>query len=192
MSKFDGIKATESFNFIRHGFYDIKNLKRRVLKLDSEWNVDTSRQKTHKIHKDTETFILQDFDLNWEPSEDFVTTKMTDDFELWDEIDPIVKDMELKHNGKVGRILLVRLKDEGNIPTHEDYGTYLSVSRRHHLPIVTTKKVFFIVNNEKRNLKEGELWEINNSKSHSVENLGQDTRIHLIFDIVPLRFIRSE
>ena len=192
MSKFDGIKAKENFNFLRQGVYDIRNLKRRVLKLDDEWRIDTSRQETHILHKNTETFMLQDFDLNWELSDDFITKRMTDDFELWDEIDPIIKDMELKHNGIVGRILLVRLKKESDIPTHQDYGTYLSLSRRHHLPIVTTDKVFFVVGNERRNLKEGELWGINNSKDHSVENLGEDLRIHLIFDIIPRRFIRSE
>jgi hypothetical protein len=41
----------------------------------------------------------------------------------------------------------------------------------------------FTVGNDRRNLKLGELWEINNDKqNHSVDNFGDEDRIHLIVD----------
>jgi hypothetical protein len=41
------------------------------------------------------------------------------------------------------------------------------------------------VGEDKRNLKLGEIWEINNDKKeHSVDNLGETDRIHLIVDWV--------
>ena len=52
-----------------------------------------------------------------------------------------------------------------------------------HIPIITNKKVYFSVGEEKKNLKSGEMWEINNSKkSHAVKNNSKEDRIHLIID----------
>ena len=36
-------------------------------------------------------------------------------------------------------------------------------------------------------MKEGEIWEINNNeKEHSVENNGNEDRIHLLIDFLPI------
>jgi hypothetical protein len=45
-----------------------------------------------------------------------------------------------------------------------------------------------MVNKESENMAEGYIYEINNSKIHSVYNGGSENRIHLIIDILPERF----
>jgi hypothetical protein len=83
------------------------------------------------------------------------------------------------------RALLVNLPSGKLIPFHIDSGFTLASCRRIHIPIQTNENCFFTVGNDKRNLKLGELWEINNDKiQHSVENLGETDRIHLIVDWV--------
>ena len=78
------------------------------------------------------------------------------------------------------------LKAKKSIPTHVDGGESLNIARRIHVPIVTTHKVSFTVGDETKLMREGEMWEINNSrKKHSVQNTSSYDRIHLIFDYVP-------
>jgi quercetin dioxygenase-like cupin family protein len=57
--------------------------------------------------------------------------------------------------------------------------------RRIHMPVVSTDQVEFTVGGESQVMKEGELWEINNAREHSVVNKGDDRRVHLIVDWVP-------
>jgi aspartyl/asparaginyl beta-hydroxylase (cupin superfamily) len=75
------------------------------------------------------------------------------------------------------------LKSNSKIDKHIDAGKSLSICHRVHIPIITNKNVLFEIDNEIKNLKEGEMWEINNSeKIHSVVNNSNTDRIHLIVD----------
>lgn len=56
---------------------------------------------------------------------------------------------------------------------------------RVHIPITTNEQVAFSVGDEIRAMKEGELWEVNNARTHWVENRGQTGRVHLIIDWIP-------
>jgi aspartyl/asparaginyl beta-hydroxylase (cupin superfamily) len=84
----------------------------------------------------------------------------------------------------LARALLVKLSEESDIDPHSDSGDYLGLVRRHHIPIVTNDRVYFSVGGERKHLRAGECWEINNNRVHSVENRGGE-RIHLIIDIMP-------
>jgi len=79
---------------------------------------------------------------------------------------------------------LVKLTAKKSIRPHVDVvGFSLVVCRRIHIPIETNDECYFTVGDDKRNLKVGELWEINNDKKeHSVNNFGDTDRIHLIVD----------
>ena len=88
-------------------------------------------------------------------------------------------------DGYVVRAILVRLKAGGVIPKHVDAGYTLMSCRRIHMPIISTDEVEFAVGGERQAMNEGELWEINNAREHSVVNKGDDCRVHLIVDWVP-------
>ena len=80
---------------------------------------------------------------------------------------------------------MVKLKARKRIPPHVDAGMSLNLAKRIHVPIVTTDEVVFTVGGEIKKMREGEMWEINNSqKQHSVHNKSRHDRIHLIFDYV--------
>ena len=57
-------------------------------------------------------------------------------------------------------------------------------SHRIHLSIITNDEVWFTVGNETIHMREGELYEINNRRMHSVKNAGSEDRVHLIMDYV--------
>ena len=63
-----------------------------------------------------------------------------------------------------------------------DNGESLVNCKRTHIPIITNDLVTFTIGGETKQLKEGEIWEINNINEHSVDNNSNENRIHLILD----------
>ena len=98
--------------------------------------------------------------------------------------------MEKFYKGKFGRILLTKLIAGQKITPHIDIMyDYFNIARRFHVPIITNDLVDFYVNKERKVMKEGECWEINNKKIHAVENNSNEDRVHLLFDIIPNEFL---
>ena len=82
------------------------------------------------------------------------------------------------------RLSLAKLVAGGKISIHQDKNFSLTHCHRVHLPLVTNEDVWFYVGKERRNMKEGEIWEINNRRMHYVANNGTEDRVHLILDWV--------
>lgn len=182
-------------NFVRIGKIDITALQRQVLDLPKEaWQGDEFRQQRYDVHRDTQTVHLV-FDPDFrhthptrlpalkafEPSLRPALKVAADHF------DDSPKGIELFDEYGMGyfvRANLVRLKPGGVITEHTDNNFSLVHSHRIHLPIVSNEEVGFTVGNETIHMKEGELWEINNRRLHSVRNDGPTERIHLILDYV--------
>lgn len=85
--------------------------------------------------------------------------------------------------GVIRRCLFVRLRPNGLILPHVDEGH--EVSHRIHVPILTNDQVFFTVDGERLHMRPGEIWEINNSRLHYVENRGAEERVHLVLNWHP-------
>jgi hypothetical protein len=181
-------KELEDFNFRFNKSYNVDNIAHAVQKFSSEWLVNTSRQNMvysgrTNPHVHTQTFIVQDHSLQW----DFGTeiNAIVNDQNIFDLVSPIVKDLESICGGTSGRILLINLESNQEVPEHTDKGDYLSTVKRFHIPIITNDNVYYTVNGETINMKQGECWEINNLKPHSVLNNSSIDRVHLLIDIFP-------
>lgn len=96
------------------------------------------------------------------------------------------------HEGQIIRLLLVKLTAGETVKAHRDNGYSLTHCHRIHCPLSTNEKVIFTVGGEARHLAVGELWEINNSTIHQVENKGNSDRIHLIIDWAPNNTLRKQ
>jgi len=180
----DLIKDMENFNFKYVGRTDVSNIISKINELtDDDWGEYNFRQIKFKPHIHTQTIpIIYDEDFrNPHPS----CTKWYSIFES--DVDSLKKKISKSYgDGYIIRSILTKLKSNRSIPTHIDVGMSLSMCKRIHIPIVTNDSVIFTVDNEKKNLKTGEMWEINNCKcAHSVENNSDIDRIHLIIDYVP-------
>jgi aspartyl/asparaginyl beta-hydroxylase (cupin superfamily) len=168
-------------NFKYIGKVKINNFKNKINNFNNElWNYFDFRQKTFEVHKETKTIPLifdTDFRLN---NPTYLDEQQTfkDEFKIIEN-----KLKKIYGKGFIIRAILVLLKSNSQINRHIDTGKSLSICHRIHIPIITNKNVFFEIDNEIKNLKEGEMWEINNSeKMHSVVNNGDADRIHLIVD----------
>ena len=170
-----------SFNFKMYGNIDLNHLKDNLNGLD--WNEHTIRQNLFEMHKETQTL-----EVMWD-IESLQTDKIGKihpnyyklDMELFlEKIKPIYESN--CGEGYFIRILLVKLKANSNITPHVDTGDSLTNCKRTHIPIITNSKVTFTIGGETKYLKEGEIWEIDNTKEHSVNNNSNIDRIHLLID----------
>jgi len=172
-----------NYNYV--GKVDVFKIKETISLLDkSYWDVYTKRQETYEAHSKTKSLLLM-----WD-EENIHTLKQSQKHDLFYEleiqnfitlIEPLYK--QKYGDGYFNRIILVNLLSNSDIKAHADGGPLL-LARRTHIPIITNPEVFFIVDDEEKNMKEGEIWEIDNSKVHSVENLSYEDRIHFIIDYV--------
>ena len=91
----------------------------------------------------------------------------------------------IDEDGYIFRAILVLLPKGKSIPKHIDTGESLTIPRRIHIAVQTNPNCFFNVGDVTKNLKEGEIWEIDNSgQRHAVSNEGDTDRIHLIVDFL--------
>lgn len=178
--------------FVFHGKQDISKISQIASQFDNEWSNDISRQNTFDVHKHTSTIKITDFDLDWQCFSSYVYQPVLKNKKLFNLLNPIFEYLENTHSGKIGRSMLVKLPAGKNIDKHFDGGSYLSVAKRHHIPIITNSKVWFIIDGEKKHLGVGEIWEIDNTKEHEVQNLGNEDRVHLIVDIIPDIYIAKQ
>ena len=82
---------------------------------------------------------------------------------------------------EVGRVMLVRLKEDGWIRPHVDEGAYARYFARFHLVLESNPACRFRCGEERAYMAPGELWWFNHQVIHSVRNPGP-ARIHLIMD----------
>lgn len=172
-------------NFIRHGEYNVNNILRILNDNNLDWDEFTERQKLENtVHYDTKTIpIIFDKTFNF----DSFKPVPTDLYPLFEteisNIEQIIRE-STGETGFIMRAIMVKLPSRKFITPHIDTaGESLVVCRRIHIPLITNHRCYFTVGNEEKRLPVGELWEINNDKKlHSVSNLGDIDRVHLIVD----------
>jgi hypothetical protein len=171
-------------SFIFYGHYDVSEIKKIIVDNKLDWDEFTVRQGACYDMRNTKTIpIIYE--------EDFFSTSFipyqTKQFVLFENELQNISNIIRKETGGTGyllRALLVKLTKKTDIPTHVDTANEtFKVSRRIHIPIITNPDCIFTVGKNALNMKEGEIWEMNNDKQeHSVVNNGDEDRIHLIID----------
>ena len=188
VGEFHGSRNMDKFadNFRLLDVCDVSAIKETVSALsDADWEAADWRQNRFEAHRDTQTIELifcKDFRF-----ESPAKLEMYDQLGCEDLLAPVVEAISDYYTGDgyVVRALLVRLRAGGVILPHVDSGYSLMNSRRIHIPITSNDEVVFTVGGETCVMKEGQLWEINNARTHEVENSSDRNRVHLIIDWLP-------
>lgn len=175
-------------NYTYVGKVDVSDVKQKLFDLDI-WEdkfvkeLSEHRSSIEEVHEHTQVVpLLWSYDgvssLDVNPKHKYYEMFDTDSF-----IDRIKPHLESTYgNGFIIRMLFAKLKAGGVISKHKDNGIGLEAPHRVHIPIITNDEVFFEVGGEEKNMKEGEMWEINNQKLHEVDNVSEFDRIHIIVD----------
>lgn len=182
-------------NFRRIGSANVEPIRRVLETLaEEDWDREAVRQQRYEVHKDTQTIpLVHDYDFRHvQPTrhpalqvfEPVIRPVLAITADFFDQ-SPKGRELTRKHGvGYFIRANLVRLSPGGEIAEHRDMNFSLAHSHRVHLPVITNDKVWFTVGSETLNIPEGEIYEINNRRMHSVRNEGDEARIHLILDYV--------
>ncbi|MBO3699053.1 aspartyl/asparaginyl beta-hydroxylase domain-containing protein [Roseivirga sp. E12] len=85
-------------------------------------------------------------------------------------------------NFRIGIARLMRLGAGYEVPVHSDTNEYWDKRVRIHIPLVTSKSVFFTCDGTEVVMAPGEVWTFDNWRRHGVRNEGTESRIHLVFD----------
>ena len=176
----------DNINYIKYDKkYDIEPIKKRLFELDDDtwtptqrgekWNIETKGIEVigHKPNK-AETFHISQ-----------VVYRDIDE-QLKSLTIPIVKDLEKDFDCTVIRAVYVNLLKGCSIHPHIDAGKYAALAHRMHVTILINDQVIYTVGGEKYCMTElGGLYEIDNQKTHAVDNLGSEDRIHLVLLVLP-------
>jgi quercetin dioxygenase-like cupin family protein len=170
-------------SFKNYGLFDMTNFKKIIAESNLDWDAFDFRQKKYNTHKETKCVPII-FDKSF--SIDNFTK--TEHFPLFEgELAKLEQHLikTIDEDGYIFRAILVLLPKGKSIPKHIDKGESLTITRRIHIAVQTNPKCFFNVGDVTKNLKEGEIWEIDNSgQRHAVSNEGDTDRIHLIVDFL--------
>lgn len=93
--------------------------------------------------------------------------------------------------GELWNIQVAKMHGGGKILPHVDQDLKFIFSHRIHIPLITNENVIFKVDKTEFYLSRGNVYEINNLKEHSVDNINVPSfyRLHLIIDYIPNEYI---
>jgi hypothetical protein len=185
MYNFAPDKKAEAFTYKNQGKYNVDAIAEKLKQFGDEWFLDTTRQKEYAVHTLTNSYFIYEHSNKWTYGLPYNVEYRCADDKLFALVEPIIKDLEKIHNGKVAKCLFIKLPIGKVVYEHSDVGDYFNAVRRHHIAIQTNPDTFFRIDGEKKNMLVGDCWEINNMKLHFVENNGDTDRIHLLIDIFP-------
>ena len=87
--------------------------------------------------------------------------------------------------GTLGRATLVALLPHGRVLPHIDAGAYYRIRDRFHLVLRSAGGSPLAAGDERVVMRSGELWAFNNKARHWADNPSDESRVHLIFDVLP-------
>lgn len=169
------------------GSVDSAALSAAILAQDEQaWKEDKYRQEAYEVHHSTESIVMLFVDIERWPE---VVVKQEPGWpRLADAALPLMNDIISRHyppGGTVIRAMAAKLLAGGKITPHIDQHPSFRHGHRIHIPITTNPRVRFMVDGQPYQFEVGNAYELNNQKTHSVMNKGDDDRITFIFDYVP-------
>ena len=169
------------------GAIAVESLRDTVLALPQEaWEENQQRQQDYDVHRRTESVVLIFTDGSGWPD---ITVTREAGWDLLAEIAlPLMTDIIRRHyhpGGTIIRAMAAKLLPGEVISPHRDSHPSFHHGHRIHIPIKTNPRVRFMIDGRPYRMEVGQAYEINNQKTHSVMNKGNEERINFIFDYVP-------
>jgi len=169
---------------------DVSALVNEVKQIVPEIWAASNRNKRFEIHSATQSLHFI-FDHNFAHYNPTYLSSYYHFIHLLQPIEKLIAE-HFNHNGYIGRLIMAKLSAKGEIPAHIDTGYSLLHCLRIHIPLITADNVIFNIGGEEKNLKVGEMWEINNATVHRVNNNSNADRVHMIIDWIPNSTVREE
>lgn len=178
----------QNFKLIKKGI-DISAILLELSNFLEKQSWSDIRSKSISYHEKTRHISLREHRINkkndtveyYRNSGNIVTVPQTAPY--FTKTFDLLKIFEKEIGGQLERMMIVRLDGDSNVKPHTDEGSYYAKRDRYHLVLKTNNSINFC-GSENQIYNTGELWWLDNKKMHHVENRSNETRIHLIFDIL--------
>jgi hypothetical protein len=168
------------------GGVDTTLLREAILGQDDlAWEEDGQRQDDYDVHSQTKSIVMLFASLTW-PQVTITREKGWD--RIADVANPIMAEIIERFyspGGTIIRAVAAKLAAGGSITPHIDSLKSFRHGHRIHIPVTTNKLVRFMIDGQPYRFEIGNVYEINNQKTHSVINAGKEDRINFIFDYIP-------
>ena len=168
------------------GAVDATILREAILGQDDlAWDEDGQRQAVYDVHSQTKSIVMLFASETW-PRVTITREKGWD--RIADAANPIMAEIIERFyppGGTIIRAVAAKLVAGGVITSHIDSLKSFAYGHRIHIPVTTNKLVRFMIDGQPYRFEVGNVYEINNQKTHSVMNAGKEDRINFIFDYVP-------
>jgi len=154
------------------------------------WDANPYRQSTHKVHSQTRSLIFDWMPDAWLPGQKAVVTRTNNGLPVLERaVDACAARLNGRYKGKVIRLMLAELVPHGKIAPHRDGGAGTVLVHRLHVPVVTNANVKFYIDEVPHHLEAGVAYEFDNTRRHAVDNDSDQSRIHLMCDILPAELV---
>ncbi len=153
---------------------------------DDVWTKNDTRQKLFAVHKNTKSivYVWSNFgDNDYQNIETHIPQSSPDELhrEVWKIANQIKKCFG--ETSKITKLMLAKLDGQSQISEHFDQGNLTKIHRC-HLPVITNKDCFFLIDKVPYHFMPEFAFEFNNQKLHGVINNGNEDRVHLICDVL--------
>ena len=190
-----GFKYRHITNFME----EVQAIAEHIKDFKSEWLEDTFLRDNYTVFEETYNYHICDVANPGQSDEPYQIKFVANDKKLIELTKPIFEKLEFIFDGKHSMALYANLPPGKKVPLHTDHlenkvftgegDNYLKLIHRIHIPIITNPGVFFKILGEKKHMKVGECWDINQNVLHEIWNEGTSNRIHLIVDMFPHKWL---
>ncbi|MDE0388824.1 MAG: aspartyl/asparaginyl beta-hydroxylase domain-containing protein [Rhodospirillales bacterium] len=153
------------------------------------WLADTSRQRKVRCQRNTQNIFLRAPKKPLPPdaknANDVHESRRTRIATKFPRTLTFCEKVADEWGADLGRATLVALLSRSRVYPHIDTGAYYRIRDRLHLVLKSPGGSPLAAADETVVMRERELWVFNNKVRHSAENLSEEPRVHLIFDLLP-------
>ena len=149
------------------------------------WSVDTSRQRKVRCQRHTLNIFLRAPKKPLPPgaknANDVHESRLAPAAGRFPLALAFCEQVAAELEAELGRALLPKCR----VFPHVDAGAYYRVRDRLHLVLKSPEGSPLTADDETVVMREGELWAFDNKARHFAENPSSESRVHLIFDVLP-------
>ncbi len=176
-----------NFSLIRKGI-DTTPFLEEIASINGAWEQATGRQDKIRVQREALAIPLRGLRksaISGRPRRDVLESRWTSGSIAFPHARKFIQSTAEGLGGLPGRAKIVNLPPGKRVYPHIDRGAYYLVHARFHLVLRSTQGSVLRVDDETQRLRNGELWWFDNNKVHEAWNDGDESRIHLIFDVLP-------
>jgi hypothetical protein len=164
---------------------NVADVANEIMLQSSLWGEETSRQERINVQRETKHIPLRTAVKGTKEhvndSQRSVVSKYAWRFP---KLMAVLDQASASLGGELSRAMIVSLPPKGVVHPHIDEGRYYAVRDRYHLVVICMDKGAIVnCGSEQVEMKEGDVWWIDNKSMHGTENRSPCDRVAVIFDL---------